>query len=243
MLKICAYNDTYRSSNKAYVEKFITLAKELINIDKYDEKIKKLEEFINSSNDLTLKTNYKKFFQSEFFKNFFQSSSDENAIFKNEKYLGIDLSAISDSPELFNSFLGLLLAKLPKFLTGQKTIVVINHSHNIFDAYAFQNQVKSWLEKLTKNNAMLLLTQENIDNKKTHAYLSDIMPCFASQLYLSNRMLDKEFKYTFNLSNQEFNYIKSYDMSKRRFLVKHGEDSVFAQMNLSNLNEVLNYLG
>ncbi len=136
-----------------------------------------------------------------------------------------------------------MLAKLPKFLTGQKAIVIINHSHNIFEAYAFQNQLRVWLEKLTNNNAMLLLTQENIDDKNAHSCLADVMPYFASQLYLSNRMLDKEFKYTFNLSNQEFNYIKSYDMKKRRFLVKHGENSIFAQMNLSNLSEVLNYLG
>lgn len=243
LLKICAHNDDYRSNNKEYIEKFTTLAKELINIDNYEEKIKKIEDFINSSDDLTLKTNYKKFFQSEFFSKFFQSTAAENVIFKNEKHLGIDFSAIGNCSELFRPFLGLLLAKLPKFLTGQKTIVIINHSHNIFDAYAFQKHLMGWLEKLTNNNAMLLLTQENIDDKKTHSCLSDIMPYFTSQLYLSNRMLDKEFKYTFNLSNQEFNYIKSYDMKKRRFLVKHGEDSIFAQMNLSNLNEVLNYLG
>ncbi len=243
LLKICAHNDDYRPNNKEYVEKFTNLAKELINIDNYEEKIKKIDEFISSSNDLTIKTNYKKFFQSEFFSKFFQSNEGGDAVFKNNKYLGIDLSAIGNCSELFRPFLGLLLAKLPKFLTGQKAIVIINHSHNIFEAYAFQNQLRVWLEKLTNNNAMLLLTQENIDDKNAHSCLADVMPYFASQLYLSNKMLDKEFKYTFNLSNQEFNYIKSYDMKKRRFLVKHGENSIFAQMNLSNLSEVLNYLG
>ncbi len=41
LLKICAHNDDYRSNNKEYVEKFTNLAKELINIDNYEEKIKK----------------------------------------------------------------------------------------------------------------------------------------------------------------------------------------------------------
>lgn len=90
---------------------------------------------------------------------------------------------------------------------------------------------------------MILLTQENIDDKNIHNNLSEVMPYFASQLYLSNRMLDKDFKYIFNLSNQEFHYIKSYDQSKRRFLVKHGDDSIFAKMYLSNLKKVLDYLG
>jgi type IV secretion system protein VirB4 len=90
---------------------------------------------------------------------------------------------------------------------------------------------------------MILLTQENIADKSIHQNLADIMPYFASQLYLSNRMLDKDFRHIFSLSNQEFNYIKSYDQSKRRFLVKHGDDSVFAKMDLSDLKKVLDYLG
>lgn len=241
LLKICAHNDVHRSNNKDYIEKFNNLAKELIDIKSYDEKMKLLENFIEASNDITLKTNYKKFFQSDFFDKFFKK--DETTIFNNEKYLGIDFAAIADLSELFNPFLGLLLAKLPKFLTGEKTIIVVNHSHSIFEAAAFQNQILSWLEKLTNNNAMILLTQENIDDKNIHNNLSEVMPYFASQLYLSNRMLDKDFKYIFNLSNQEFHYIKSYDQSKRRFLVKHGDDSIFAKMDLSNLKKVLDYLG
>ena len=229
------------SEDKNYIEKFTNLAKELIDIKNYDEKIKLLENFIESSNDITLKTNYKKFFQSDFFDKFFKK--DETTIFNNEKYLGIDFAAIADTSELFNPFLGLLLAKLPKFLTGEKTIIVVNQSHSIFEAAAFQNQILGWLEKLTNNNAMILLTQENIDDKNIHNNLSEVMPYFASQLYLSNRMLDKDFKYIFNLSNQEFHYIKSYDQSKRRFLIKHGDDSIFAKMDLSNLKKVLDYLG
>ncbi|WP_236869837.1 hypothetical protein, partial [Candidatus Bandiella numerosa] len=37
--------------------------------------------------------------------------------------------------------------------------------------------------------------------------------------------------------------LKSYDQNKRRFLVKHGDDSVFAKMDLSDLKKVLDYLG
>jgi type IV secretion system protein VirB4 len=241
LLKICAYDDTYRSNNKNYIEKFNILAKELINTENYDEKIKLLDNFIESSNDITLKTNYKKFFQSDFFAKFFKH--DKTTIFNNEKYLGIDFAEIADYPELFNPFLSLLLAILPKFLTGEKTIIVVNHSHSIFEASAFQNQILNWLQKLTNTNAMILLTQENIADKSIHQNLADIMPYFASQLYLSNRMLDKDFRHIFSLSNQEFNYIKSYDQSKRRFLVKHGDDSVFAKMDLSDLKKVLDYLG
>lgn len=116
LLKICAHNDLHRSNNKDYIEKFNNLAKELIDIKSYDEKMKLLENFIEASNDITLKTNYKKFFQSDFFDKFFKK--DETTIFNNEKYLGIDFAAIADLSELFNPFLGLLLAKLPKFLTG-----------------------------------------------------------------------------------------------------------------------------
>ena len=125
LLKICAHNDMYRSSNKSYIEKFTKLAKELITIDSYDEKIKKIDEFIASSNDLTLKTNYKKFFQSEFFNNFFQSNSDENAILKNEKYLGIDLSAIGNCSELFNSLFRFTACKITKIFNRSK-----NYSNN-----------------------------------------------------------------------------------------------------------------
>lgn len=145
--------------------------------------------------------------------------------------------------QLSNPFLGLLLAKIPKCLTGKKTIIVINHARSIFDAYAFKNQVSQWLTKLTKNNAMVLLSQVNTENVSINNSMAEIMPLFASQLYLSDRMIGKDFKHTFGLSNQEFNYIKSYDKGKRRFLIKHGNDSIFAEMDLSDLKELLNYLG
>lgn len=240
LLKICAKDDLYRYNNKDYIAKFKSLAGKLAGMKDFDKRMNYMENFIEQFDDLTIKTNYKSFFKSEFFNKFFQK--DVFSIFSKHRYLSIDLSELFDNRLLFDSFLGLLLAKISKFLTGKKTIIVVNHVHNIFDAYVFKNQMSGWLKKLTKNNAMALLAQENIENTTTNNSIADVMPFFASQLYLSDRMIDKDFKYIFGLSNQEFNYIKSYDKNKHRFLIKHGDDSVFAEVNLSGLKEVLSCL-
>jgi type IV secretion system protein VirB4 len=240
LLKICEGDGSYMCNNKSYIEKFQDLTKKLIAIEGNEEKIKYLDSFINGFSDLTIKTNYKNFFKASFFNKFFGKDIVED--FTQNKYLGIDLSSISNVRSLFRPFLGLLLAKTQSFLMGQKTIIVINHDHNIFDAYTFQNQVEEWLENLTRNNAILLLAQQNDTIKAVYEKFAKILPYFASTICLSNKIMDKEIKYIFNLSNQEAHYISGNDKEKRKFLLKHGEDSVFTKVNLSNLKEVLKYL-
>ena len=241
LLKICAKDDLYRYKHKDYIAKFKDLANKLANIKDFGERMDYMENFIGQFDDITIKTNYKNFFQSDFFHKFFRKNVFN--IFKEHKYLSIDFSKICNNTQLFNPFLRLLLAKMPEFLTGKKTIIVINHGRNIFDAYAFKNQMPKWLKRLTENNAMVLLSQVNTENVDINNSIAEAMPFFGSQFYLSNQMVGKDFKYTFGLSNQEFNYIKSHNKRKRRFLIKHGNDSVFAEMDLSGLKEILSYLG
>ena len=72
LLKICAKDDLYRYNNKGYIAKFKELAGELANMKNFDEKTKYMENFIKQFNDLTIKTNYKNFFKSDFLVNFFR---------------------------------------------------------------------------------------------------------------------------------------------------------------------------
>jgi type IV secretion system protein VirB4 len=241
LLRVCTKNDQYRYKNQDYIAQFRELANAISKMQTNTEKIKHINAFMEQLNDLTIKTNYQNFFKSDFFNNFFQKDAVD--ILRGNKYLSIDFSKITEQKQLFNVFLGLFLAKIPDFLTGQKTIVVINHAHNIFDSYTFENQIAPWLNKLTENNAMILLSQENTGDARIYSNIARVIPYFASKIYLSDRMIDKDFKHTFGLSNQEFNYIKGYDQKRRQFLIKHGKDSVFVKMDLDDLKEVLEYLG
>ncbi len=195
LLRICTQNDPYRYNNESYIAQFQDLVSKLVALQNNAEKLVCMEQFIDQLNDLTIKTNYKNFFKSAFFEHFFQKDAVD--ILHSNKYLSIDFSKIINLNQLFDPFLGLFLAKIPKFLTGKKTIIVINHAHNIFDAYTFENQIVTWLQKLTKNNAMVLLSQENTGDARVYSNAAKVMPYFASKIYLSDRMIDKNFKHTF----------------------------------------------
>ncbi|MFQ3307449.1 MAG: type IV secretory pathway VirB4 component [Candidatus Midichloriaceae bacterium] len=196
---------------------------------------------IDEFNDLTIKTNYKNFFHSKFYSNFFEK--DNVKILNDTQYLNVDFSKIYNNPKLFKPFFSLVVNNIVNSLNGDKTIIVINNAQSFFDGYGFNGKISKILKDIGKKNAILILIQENFEEEELPDTFENEVANFATRLFLSDRMIDKKYKYLYNLSDQEFNYIKSYDSKKRRFLLKYREDSVFAEVNLDGFGDILKLLG
>ncbi len=238
LLKICAKEDEHRYNNKEYIKKFEACVTKLQQEKSHDAKKKYFDNFINGFEDLTIKSNYEAFFKDPFFPKFFKQ--DLNSVGKH-KYLSFNFSLLLKNRKLLNAILTAYLTKIADNFHGEKVILVVNHGHNIFLAHGFRNRVRHWLERLTKKNVMVLFTRENSVDDTTNDAMQYILEYFATKIYLSNKMISKSFKHNFSLSDQEFNYIKSYDKSRHKILLQHGTQSIFTSFDLKSMPEMLEY--
>ena len=239
LLKTLTKADKILYTNKKYISIFYQLAQNIVKIQDLEEQYKLIASTINKLGDGKIKENYQKMINSDYYFNLY--STDNLEIINQHKVLRIDISECVKQEEIINSFLGLFLSNLPNTLTGEPTIIVLNHAHNIFNTYTFENRINTLLENLTEKNAIALFAQEKqVDSYKA---LRKCIKNFATQLYLSDRTADKNFRTAFNLTQKELNHIKSYHISKRRFLIKHNNDSLITSVDLSNLKQALEILG
>jgi len=200
-----------------------------------------ISKIIEGSEDTTLKESFKSFWGSNIYSNFF----DENFLdlFTLEDIINIDLSGLTSKPILFETFLNLLLLKLPSLLDGKPTIIALNRSYNLFYSPIIGPLLSNWLDKLTAKNAIAFFSTGITDEFLENENLQQCLDKFSSQFFLSHKFADKYFKRAFKLNEWELYKIKSYDKERRMFLLKQGEYSIVGVLNLSDMKEYLEILG
>lgn len=197
-----------------------------------------LKKLMLASEDELLISAFKDNFDDDTFQSLF--SADNTSALGSANFIAFDLSALKEKPNLLRAYLSLILQVIRNSLSGERTILVIDDGDALADDSFILDHMEEILEDFSYENALVLMTvsYENVHAKN----FGRMMHSFNHQIFCSYKYLDKKYQKTYNLSEYEYNQIKSYDISKRFFLMKNDKEAIVGNVNLSQLKDQLEVL-
>lgn len=220
-------------------EFFDVLAKKLIEEDATPNKLDVIGNLINSSGDSLMIESFNNLLGSEQFKLYFTQGEDELDFFENDNIICIDISEMLAEENLFESYLGILLKKIPSVLDGKQTIVALNRAMHVYNNRSFCYKFGQWLDELNANNALALITSMKPNNFKDIEDFYKDFTKYGTHIFFSDKFADKYFRRAFGLTDTELYKIKSYSADRRAFLIKQDEISTILSVQLNDFGDEL----
>jgi type IV secretion/conjugal transfer VirB4 family ATPase len=168
----------------------------------------------------------------------------DNAIdsldFTTHSNYGIDGTAFLDKESIRTPIALYLLHRMESVIDGRRFIYLMDEfwkwlSDPVFSEFAFNKQ-----KTIRKQNGLgVFATQSPSDVLRSDVARAIIEQC-ATEIYLPNPKADRhEYVDGFKVTEAEFHLIKNLGESSRLFLIKQGQQSCLAQLDLTGFEEEL----
>lgn len=226
-----------------YEEFFFALAQNLLNHNDTTNSLEKLAEIIKSSNEQNLIDGLNQFVNNNYFKNYITDSQDNLSALELDNIIGIDFSDFWKDELFLKSFFGVFLQKLLKLLDGKPTIITLSRALLTYRINSFYPVFGKWLQTLMSHNAIAIMGISREPILEKNKDFNEHYQLFGTKIFFSDKFADKNFKKTFNLTDDELYKIRSYDKSRRIFMLMQDNDTVMLSLHLGDLKEEVDILG
>ncbi len=167
----------------------------------------------------------------------------EDVLKFDRNFFGFEMGEILEDKVSLPSVLSYLFHRINLELKGQPTIIVLEEGWKLLDNPYFAPKIKDWLQTLRKKNAMVIFLTPNIE-AAIHSSIGDtLVQQSATSIFLPNHKATVEgYCQAFKLTEREYELIRTMHPESRCFLIKHGQDSVIARLDLSGLEDFIRVL-
>ncbi|KKB96791.1 Type IV secretion system protein virB4 [Candidatus Arcanobacter lacustris] len=167
-------------------------------------------------------------------------NSDVNKLFSDNRIKAFDLTDLSsDKENLILPMMYYLIHQFNSKLDGHPAIIIINDGWHLLRHPYLTSYLEEWLDYLTDNNAIAIFTAEITEHEAKDTVLRELLiKEFSTKMYLPNHK-PEIYQESFNISEEELEMIKGMDSTSRNFLLKQGNDSVVAELNLAGLDFII----
>ena len=149
---------------------------------------------------------------------------------------------ISDPAPLLAPVMSYYMHRIRLLVDGTPTIVVIDNAWTVLDNQMFAPMLGEWMEHLKQNNAMVILASEsNMEHTRT-LLTKTIVEQIVTRIFLPNPDADEVYTHVFGLLDDEMAILKSLKSLNRHFMMKQGEDTIVAELNLGGFKGMLTVL-
>jgi type IV secretion system protein VirB4 len=157
--------------------------------------------------------------------------------------IGFEMGAIIENPTLSGVIYHYLFHRVEMLLDGTPTRIVGAEAWRALDDEVFRHKIKEWSSTPRKKNAFLILdTQVPSDIAKSDIGRKIIQES-VTQIYFANNKANKdEYCGAFQLSQKEFDIVKSLQKDARYFLLKQGKHSHIVRLDLTGLEDEMSVL-
>lgn len=163
--------------------------------------------------------------------------------FSGHRVFGFDMTNILANEELRTPALMYLYHRLDELLNGDPVMFFMDEGWQLLQDETFSAFIVDKMKTIRKLNGIVGFgTQSAADIAKARASHT-LIEQSATNIHFPNPRADEESYITrFGLTVKEFNFIKNTPPEKRTFLVKHGNDSVIARLDLSSMPDMVKVL-
>jgi type IV secretion system protein VirB4 len=159
------------------------------------------------------------------------------------RVLGFDMTRVLDAPEVRTPAMMYLFHRLEQRLDGSPAIFVVDEGWKVLDDPVFVRRIKDWEKTIRKRNGLVGFCTQSASDALDSRIAAAIIEQAATQIFFPNaRAKPDEYIDGFGLSEHEFSLVKSLPDTSRCFLVKRGDHSVVARLDLSGLSGPLQVL-
>lgn len=157
--------------------------------------------------------------------------------------VGFDMTAILDDPVVRTPALMYFFHRVEERLDGEPSIIVVDEGWKALDDDVFVRRIKDWEKTIRKRNGIVGFATQSAQDALESQIASAIIEQAATQIFMANpRGRYEDYVDGFGLSDHEYELIKSLPDSAHCFLIRHGNDSVVARLDLSGEKDMLTIL-
>ena len=154
--------------------------------------------------------------------------------------IGFDLTSVLDDPGSRTPWLMYIFHRIAQSLNGEKSIIMLDEGWKLLDDPVFSVRLKDWLKTIRKQNGIIGFATQSASDALNAKIGDTIIEQSPTQIFLPNPKAGvQEYCHGFGLTPKELAVIKELNPASRCFLVKHGNDSVIARLDLSALTQFM----
>jgi len=157
--------------------------------------------------------------------------------------VGFDMTQVLDDRVVRTPAMMYLFHRVEERLDGSPAIIVVDEGWKALDDDVFVRRIKDWEKTIRKRNGIVGFATQSAQDALESRIASAIVEQAATQIFMSNpKALAREYVDGFGLTEHELDLIRNIPDSAHCFLIKHGNDSVVARLNLAGEKELLTIL-
>jgi type IV secretion system protein VirB4 len=157
--------------------------------------------------------------------------------------VGFDMTAILDDPKARTPALFYFFHRVEERLDGTPSIIVVDEGWKVLDDEVFVRRIKDWEKTIRKRNGIVGFATQSAQDALESRISSAIIEQAATQIFMINpKARAEDYINGFGLTPHEFDLVRTLPDSSHCFLIKHGDDSVVARLNLNGESEMLTIL-
>jgi type IV secretion system protein VirB4 len=159
------------------------------------------------------------------------------------KTIGFDMTALLDSPLLRTPAMLYLFHRAEERLDGNPAMIVIDEGWKALDDDIFVQRLKDWMKTIRKRNGVVGFVTQSASDAIDSRIASTIIEQSATQLFMSNpKAQASDYCDGFGLSAHELDLVRSLPEHLRCVLVKQGNMSVVARLDMSGMDDMITIL-
>lgn len=157
--------------------------------------------------------------------------------------VGFDMTAILDDPVARTPTLAYFFHRVEERLDGTPAIIVVDEGWKALDDDIFVRRIKDWEKTIRKRNGIVGFATQSAQDALESRIASAIIEQAATQIFMINpKARAEDYIDGFGLTPHEFELVRSLPDNSHCFLIKHGNESVIARLNLTNERSLLTIL-
>ena len=153
------------------------------------------------------------------------------------RILGFDMTRLLDSPTIRIPTMLYLFHRLEQRLDGNPALIVVDEGWKVLDDPVFIRRIKDWEKTIRKRNGVVGFCTQSASDALDSRIASAIIEQAATQIFFpNNRAKAADYIDGFGLTEHEFELVRSLPDTSRCFLIKRGDHSVVARLDLTGLS-------
>lgn len=135
--------------------------------------------------------------------------------------------------------LAYLFHRIRHVLDGSPTMLVLDEAWHLIDNPVFAPLIAEWMDEFRAKNTIVILATESAEDAGKSSITGTLMQKVQTSIFLPNPKAGDAYGTVFGLSEEEVQFIQTMSSKKRQFLLKHHIDSVVAELDLGEMEDLL----
>jgi type IV secretion system protein VirB4 len=167
----------------------------------------------------------------------------EDRVDLSARVVGFDMTRILDDPIVRTPAMMYLFHRVEQRLDGTPSIIVVDEGWKALDDDVFTARIRDWEKTIRKRNGIVGFATQSAEDALTSRIASAIVEQAATQIFMANpKAQERDYITGFGLTEHEYELVRSLPDNAHAFLIKHGNESVVARLDLSGDRELLTIL-